>query len=87
MKNRCFHILVMALLVACVGCSPKAKQTIEPSQVIVTSYPSSIGEAGVAVYLQKDMPLPRKIILCCIYCMAAATMRLVGSLKGKLNLS
>ena len=51
MKNRCFHILVMALLVACVGCCPKAKQAIEPSQVIVTSYPSSIGEAGVAVYL------------------------------------
>ena len=51
MKNRCFHILVMALLVACVGCSPKAQQAIEPSQVIVTSYPSSIGEAGVAVYL------------------------------------
>ena len=64
MKNRCFHILVMALLVACVGCSPKAKQTIEPSQVIVTSYPSSIGEAGVAVYLpegyttsEKDYPV------------------------------
>lgn len=51
MKNRCFHILVMALLVACVGCCPKAKQAIEPSQVIVTSYPSSIGEAGIAVYL------------------------------------
>ena len=51
MKNRCFNILVMALLVACVGCSSKAKQTIEPSQVIVTSYPSSIGEAGVTVYL------------------------------------
>ena len=54
----------MALLVACVGCSPKAKQTIEPSQVIVTSYPSSIGEAGVAVYLpegyttsEKDYPV------------------------------
>lgn len=64
MKNRCFHILVMTLLVACVGCSPKAKQTIEPSQVIVTSYPSSIGEAGVAVYLpegyttsEKDYPV------------------------------
>ena len=41
----------MVLLLACAGCSPKAKQTIEPSQVIVTSYPSSIGEAGVAVYL------------------------------------
>lgn len=51
MKNRCLHILVMVLLLAYAGCSPKAKQTIEPSQVIVTSYPSSIGEAGVAVYL------------------------------------
>ena len=64
MKNRCFNILVMALLVACVGCSSKAKQTIEPSQVIVTSYPSCIGEAGVAVYLpegyatsEKDYPV------------------------------
>ena len=64
MKNRCFHILVMTLLVACVGCCPKAKQTIEPSQVIVTSYPSTIGEAGVAVYLpegyatsEKDYPV------------------------------
>jgi enterochelin esterase family protein len=54
----------MALLVACVGCSPKTKQAIEPSQVIVTSYPSSIGEAGVAVYLpegyitsEKDYPV------------------------------
>ena len=64
MKNRCFHILVMTLWVACVGCCPKAKQTIEPSQVIVTSYPSTIGEAGVAVYLpegyatsEKDYPV------------------------------
>ena len=54
----------MTLLVACVGCCPKAKQTIEPSQVIVTSYPSTIGEAGVAVYLpegyatsEKDYPV------------------------------
>lgn len=51
MKNRSLNILVLVLLIACVGCSPKAKQAIEPSQVIVTSYPSSIGEAGVAVYL------------------------------------
>lgn len=47
MKNS----LLFVLLIACAGCCPKAKQTIEPSQVIVTSYPSSIGEAGVAVYL------------------------------------
>ena len=38
-------------MVVCAGCCPKAKQVIEPSQIIVTSYPSSIGEAGVAVYL------------------------------------
>ena len=43
--------ILLVLLIVCVGCCPKAKQAIEPSQVIVTSYPSSIGEAGVAVYL------------------------------------
>ena len=51
MKSKSLNILVLVLLIACVGCCPKAKQAIEPSQVIVTSYPSSIGEAGVAVYL------------------------------------
>lgn len=48
MKN---NILLVFLLIVCVGCGPKAKQTNDPSQVVVTSYPSSIGEAGVAVYL------------------------------------
>lgn len=48
MKN---NILLVFLLIACVGCCPEAKQTNDPSQVVVTSYPSSIGEAGVAVYL------------------------------------
>ncbi len=48
MKN---NILLVFLLIACVGCCPEAKQTNGPSQVVVTSYPSSIGEAGVAVYL------------------------------------
>lgn len=64
MKNKSLNILVLVLLIACAGCSPKAKQAIEPSQVIVTSYPSSIGEAGVAVYLpegyatsEKDYPV------------------------------
>lgn len=64
MKNKSLNILVLVLLIACVGCNPKAKQAIEPSQVIVTSYPSSIGEAGVAVYLpegyatsEKDYPV------------------------------
>ena len=51
MKNKSLNILFIALMVVCAGCCPKAKQVIEPSQVIVTSYPSSIGEAGVAVYL------------------------------------
>lgn len=64
MKNKSLNILVLILLIACAGCCPKAKQTIEPSQVIVTSYSSSIGEAGVAVYLpegyatsEKDYPV------------------------------
>lgn len=48
MKN---NILLVFLLIVCVGCGPKATQTNDPSQVVVTSYPSSIGEAGVAVYL------------------------------------
>ena len=51
MKNKSLDILFIVLMVVCAGCCPKAKQVIEPSQVIVTSYPSSIGEAGVAVYL------------------------------------
>ncbi len=42
---------LLVLLIACVSCCPKVKQTDAPSQVVVTSYPSSIGEAGVAVYL------------------------------------
>lgn len=51
MKNKSLNILVLVLLIACVGCCPKAKLTNQESQVVVTSYPSSIGEAGVAVYL------------------------------------
>ena len=51
MKSKSLNILALVLLIACAGCCPKTKQSIEPSQVIVTSYPSSIGEAGVAVYL------------------------------------
>ena len=54
MKSKYLSVLVLLLLVVCVGCCPKAKQTIEPSQVVVTSYPSSMGEAGVAVYLPAD---------------------------------
>ena len=43
--------VLLFLLIVCISCCPRAKQVIEPSQVIVTSYPSSIGESGVAVYL------------------------------------
>ena len=64
MKNKSLNILVLVLLIACAGCCPKAQQAIVTSQVIVTSYPSSIGEAGVAVYLpegyatsEKDYPV------------------------------
>ena len=47
MRN-CFLLL---LLTACVGCCSRAKQANTQSQVIVTTYPSSVGEAGVSVYL------------------------------------
>ena len=50
MKSR---FLLLLLMIACVGCCPKAKQTNAPSEIVVTSYPASIGEAGVAVYLPK----------------------------------
>ena len=47
MKNS----LLFVLLIACAACCPKAKQVSDQSQVVVTTYPSSVGEAGVAVYL------------------------------------
>ena len=47
MKNS----LLFVLLIAFVACCPKEKQSIEHSQVVVSTYPSSVGEAGVAVYL------------------------------------
>ena len=56
MKNS----LLFVLLIACVACSPKAKQTIENSQVVVTTYPSSIGESGVAVYLPEGYASSKK---------------------------
>lgn len=43
--------LLLLLLIVCVSCCPKAKIENQASQVVVTSYPSSIGEAGVAIYL------------------------------------
>jgi enterochelin esterase-like enzyme len=52
MKSIFLNIFALALLVAsCIGCCPKVKPTNDPSQVVVTSYPSSIGESGVSVYL------------------------------------
>ena len=52
MKSIFLNIFALALLVAsCTGCCPKVKPTNAPSQVVVTSYPSSIGESGVSVYL------------------------------------
>lgn len=47
MKSR----ILLLLLITCAGCCPKATQTNGRSEVVVTSYPASIGEAGVAVYL------------------------------------
>lgn len=51
MKNKSLSILLLALIIMCAGCYPKAKQVLEPSQVVITTFPSSIGDAGVAVYL------------------------------------
>lgn len=64
MKNIIWNIFVLVLPIMCAGCNPKAKQVNTSSQVVVTSYPSSIGDAGVAVYLpegygthEKDYPV------------------------------
>ena len=43
--------ILLASLIISINCYPKAKSSISPSQVVVTSYSSTIGEAGVAVYL------------------------------------
>lgn len=64
MKNQFLNVFVLVLLIACAGCCSEPKQTYNPSQVVVTSYLSSIGEAGVSVYLpagyatsNKDYPV------------------------------
>ena len=64
MKNIFWNIFVLVLPIMCAGCNPKAKQVNTSSQVVVTSYTSSIGDAGVAVYLpegygthEKDYPV------------------------------
>lgn len=43
--------ILLALLIISINCYPKAKSSISPSQIVITSYSSTIGEAGVAVYL------------------------------------
>lgn len=43
--------IILALLIISVNCYPKAKSSISPSQIVITSYSSTVGEAGVAVYL------------------------------------
>lgn len=51
MKNNILNIFLLMILAACTSCNPKAQQANSPSQVVITSYPASIGEAGVAVYV------------------------------------
>ena len=43
--------ILLALLIISINCYPKAKSSISPSQIVITSYSSTVGEAGVAVYL------------------------------------
>ena len=45
------NIFLLLLLIACIGCVPKAKQVNAESQVVLTTYPTSVGESGVAIYL------------------------------------
>ena len=47
MKN---YFLLLAVLLSCVGCGTKSSQNMA-SQVVVTTFPSSMGDAGVSVYL------------------------------------
>ena len=60
MKSKFLNFLVLVLLVTCAGCCPKTKQTNAPSQVVVTSYPSSMGESGVSIYLAHTLPPVKK---------------------------
>ena len=49
MKN---YFLLLAVLLSCVGCGRKTyPNTNLASQVVVTTFPSSMGDAGVSVYL------------------------------------
>ena len=51
--------ILLALLIISINCYPKAKSSISPSQVVVTSYSSTIGEAGVAVYLPAEYAISK----------------------------
>ena len=51
--------ILLALLIISINCYPNAKPSISPSQVVVTSYPSTIGEAGVAVYLPAEYAISK----------------------------
>ena len=57
MKNK---IIIALLLIACASCTSKAKLTDDPSQVIITSYTSSIGFSGVSVYLPEGYTTSRQ---------------------------
>ena len=57
MKNK---IIIALLLIACASCTSKAKLTDDPSQVIITSYTSSIGFSGVSVYLPEGYTISRQ---------------------------
>ena len=53
MKN---YFLLLIVLLSCVGCGKKTctnANTNLASQVVVTTFPSSMGDAGVSVYLPK----------------------------------
>jgi enterochelin esterase family protein len=51
--------ILLALLIISINCYPNAKPSISLSQVVVTSYPSTIGEAGVAVYLPAEYAISK----------------------------
>jgi enterochelin esterase family protein len=51
--------ILLALLIISINCYPNAKPSISPSQVVVTSYLSTIGEAGVAVYLPAEYAISK----------------------------
>ena len=53
-------IALIVILLATTGCRSKANPAKDPSQVVVTTYPSSIGDAGVSVYLPEGYDSSKK---------------------------